>query len=408
MEPRLEIIAQLASETPSKIVLLVFDGLGDVPLAELGGMTPLEAARKPNLKTLAAASSLGLIDPVFPGVTPGSGPGHLGLFGYEPTAYEIGRGLIEGLGIGFAFSGDDVASRFNFATMDEAGTITDRRAGRIGSEEAAGLCARLQEAIPEIDGARVFVRAVKEHRGVAVFRKAGLGGSLPDTDPQKTGVPQLEPVGLDDRSKATAAVVRTFLRRANEVLRDRRTANTVLMRGFSTYLPLPSFLDLYKLRACAIATYPMYRGLASLAGMEVVAAGETLEDEVRALEKAWDSHTFFFIHVKKTDSYGEDGNARGKTSVIEETDRILLPAILEKRPAVLCVTGDHSTPCALKAHSWHPVPLMIHSVSAIPSAEADADFGERHCARGSLGRLRAKYLMPLLLSHAGKLVKFGA
>jgi 2,3-bisphosphoglycerate-independent phosphoglycerate mutase len=408
MEKRLEIISELATETPSKIVLLVFDGLGDVPLEELGGRTPLEAAEKPNLRALAARASLGLLDPIFPGITPGSGPGHLGLFGYEPTQVQIGRGLIEGLGIGFEFTRDDVGSRFNFATMDAEGRITDRRAGRIESKEAASLCRLLQEKITEIDGARVFIRPVKEHRGVAVFRKKGLGGNLPDTDPQRTGARQLEPAGLDDESRITAAIVKKFIDAASGVLAGRQHANTLLMRGFSKAVPLPPFRNIYKLKACAIATYPMYRGLASLAGMEIIPAGETLEDEAKALDGAWDRFDFFFIHVKKTDSSGEDGNWKAKTKAIEDADRVLVPAVVKKGPDVLCVTGDHSTPCVLKSHSWHPVPVMIHGGAVIPSDEDAVDFGERSCARGTLGRFPAVYLMPLLLSHAGKLAKYGA
>jgi 2,3-bisphosphoglycerate-independent phosphoglycerate mutase len=408
MEKRLQILSELSLETPSKIVLLVLDGLGDVPSPERNGKTPLEIARKPHMKKLAASSYLGLLDPICPGLTPGSGPGHLGLFGYEPTEYDIGRGLIEGLGIGFEFTDRDVASRFNFATMDAEGRITDRRAGRIESKEAAELCEKLQNDIRDIDGATIIIKPVKEHRGVAVFRKAGLGGNLPDTDPQKTGVPQLEPRGLDEESKATAGIVRTFISRANETLGGRTRANTLLMRGFSRYNPLPSFHELYKLKACAIATYPMYRGLAKLAGMDILDGGETMEDEMDAMRKAWDDYTFFFVHVKKTDSYGEDGNFDGKTRIIEETDEKVLPAILEKAPDVLCITGDHSTPCMLKSHSWHPVPVLLRSGSSIPSAEQEPDFGERQCARGTLGRFRAKYIMPQLLSHAGKLGKYGA
>ncbi|MFH1435933.1 MAG: 2,3-bisphosphoglycerate-independent phosphoglycerate mutase [Pseudomonadota bacterium] len=408
MDKELELIAGLALETQSKIVLLVFDGLGDIPSPGLDGKTPLEAASKPNLTDLAARSSLGLLDPILPGITPGSGPGHLGLFGYEPTRYNIGRGVLEGLGIGFTFTDDDVASRFNFATMDADGNITDRRAGRIPTQEAAKLCEVLQAKIPEIDGVKITIRPVKEHRGVAVFRGKGLGGNLPDTDPQRTGVRQLEPKGLDEESEKTAALAGKFIAAAMETLKGRSSANTLLMRGFSKYTPLPSFRDLYKLKACAIATYPMYRGLASLAGMEIVRAGDTMEDEAKALAGAWNDFTFFFVHVKKTDSYGEDGNLEGKVRVIEEGDRILLPAINKLSPDALAVTGDHSTPCMLKSHSWHPVPLLIHSAAAIPSSDGPLDFGERHCSRGTLGRLKSRYLLPLLLSHAGKLAKFGA
>jgi len=408
MEKRLEVISELAQKTESKIVLIVFDGLGDIPIAEFDGKTPLESAKKPNMTSLARSSSLGLMDPIAPGITPGSGPGHLGIFGYDPLKNEIGRGLIEGLGIGFEFTEEDVAARFNFATMDSSGAIIDRRAGRIESNEAALLCGAIQEKIKEIDGAKVFVRHVKEHRGVVVFRKKGIGGNLPDTDPQKTGIPQLEPIPLDEKSKPTAEITKKFIYQVNAILSGRNYANTLLLRGFSSNIELPSFERLYKLKPCAIATYPMYKGLAKLAGMRVVQGCNTLEEEAKALEENWENFDFFFVHIKKTDSAGEDGNWDAKKKVIEEGDRTIVSTALKKKPEVICITADHSTPCKLKSHSWHPVPVLIHSPASIPSDESNIDFSERQCARGTLGRFNALDLMPLLLSNAGKLAKFGA
>jgi len=382
------------------------DGVGDVPQDELDGRTVLEAASTPHLDRLAARSALGLLDPVMPGVTPGSGPGHTALFGYEPTTNLVGRGVLEGLGIGFAFTDVDVAARFNFATLDGQGNVTDRRAGRIDSESASALCARLQEAIPSAGEAEVIVRPVKEHRGVVVFRAEGLGADLPDTDPQVTGVPPLAPRGLDGPSERTAAAAATFLREAGDLLRDEERANTLLLRGFSRYDPLPSFGEVYKLDAAAIAVYPMYRGLASLAGMEVVDAGSGLEDQIAALRGAWETHDFFFVHVKKTDSYGEDGNWKAKLEVIEEVDRVLVPALLDVKPEVLVFTGDHSTPCALASHSWHPVPVLLSSTTV--RRHGAEGFGETACAAGSLGRFRGKYLMSMMMGYAGKLQKYGA
>jgi len=406
VDAHLDLLSSLSRKTGSRIVLVVMDGVGDIPVEELEGRTVLEAADTPHLDRLAARSALGLLDPVMPGVTPGSGPGHTALFGHEQTTHLVGRGVLEGLGIGFEFTDIDVAARFNFATLDAQGNVTDRRAGRIDSESATALCARLQEAIPSVGGAEVIVRPVKEHRGVVVFRAEGLGANLPDTDPQVTGVPPLAPHALDQASQATAAAAAEFVERAGELLRGEDRANTLLLRGFARYDPLPSFGDVFKLSAVAIAVYPMYRGLASLAGMQIVDAGSSLLDQVEALRGAWEGHDFFFLHVKKTDSHGEDGNWKAKLEVIEEVDRVLVPALLDMGPDVLVFTGDHSTPCALESHSWHPVPVLL-SASTVRRHGAGG-FGERACATGSLGRFRGKYLMPMMMGYAGKLLKFGA
>jgi 2,3-bisphosphoglycerate-independent phosphoglycerate mutase len=349
-----DLTRKLQLQNDSKIVLLVADGLGGLPLT-LGGKTELETAQTPNLDALTKTGVLGLSTPVLPGITPGSGPGHLGLFGYDPLQYQIGRGVLEGLGIDFDLGPNDVAIRGNFCTLDDAGKITDRRAGRIASEIGAKLCEKLDKIT--IPGVEVFVRPVKEYRLVVVFRGPGLEGNVEDTDPQKTGVPPLDPVARDAGSQKTAEVAKEFLRQAREVLKNDHPANFFTMRGIDRKPPIPSFKEVYGLRAAAIAVYPMYRGLARLVSMDVLDAGQTLEDQCARLEKVWNDYDFFFLHYKYTDSTGEDGNFPEKVKKIEQLDAAL-PRITALKPTVLIVTGDHSTPSKMKSHSWHPVPVL--------------------------------------------------
>jgi 2,3-bisphosphoglycerate-independent phosphoglycerate mutase len=396
------VMKSLSVSTPSRIVLLVMDGLGDV---RQEGKTPLEAARTPNLDLLAAAATLGLSDPISSGITPGSGPAHISLFGYDPIRYQIGRGVLEATGIDLKLKPADVASRGNFAAMDDGGLITDRRAGRISTEENAKLVDLMGGAIREIQGIEVILRTVKEHRFVAVFRGPGLDDRVSETDPQVLGKKSLDPAPLAPEARKTASVVKEFIARANSVLRGRHPANTLLLRGFSAPPTVPQMQELFKLTPAAIATYPMYRGLARLVGMTILPTGETVEEEFDTLRKNWERFDFFFIHVKKTDSYGEDGDFAGKVKVIEKVDRCL-PRILDLKPDVLAVTGDHSTPCLLKAHSWHPNPFLLRS----PYVRADetAAFSEAACVRGGLGRFPAVEAMALMLANALKLEKFGA
>jgi 2,3-bisphosphoglycerate-independent phosphoglycerate mutase len=406
VDRELALISSLAQRTDTRIVLLVMDGLGDVAYESLGNRTPLEVARTPNIDRLAAGAELGLMDPVMPGVTPGSGPGHTALFGYDPVEHLIGRGVLEGLGIGFEFTDRDVAARFNFASTDADGNITDRRAGRIDSQSAALLCERLGRRIPEVEGVETIVRPVKEHRGVVVFRGDDLGADVPDTDPQRTGVPPLAPEGCDASSGITARAAAGFVERATELLADEPQAHTLLLRGFSRYDPLPAYRDVFKLEAAALALYPMYRGLASLAGMDVLDAGKDVREQIDRLRSAWDDYEFFFVHVKKTDSSGEDGDVQTKIRVIEETDSTLVSAITELGPDVLCITGDHSTPCTMRSHSFHPVPVLVHAPTSRPHGAGG--FGESACRSGSLGRFVGRHLLPMLMGHAGKLAKYGA
>jgi 2,3-bisphosphoglycerate-independent phosphoglycerate mutase len=397
-----DLVRELAEKNGSKIVLLVADGLGGLPL-EPGGLTELETARTPHLDALAARGTSGLSVPVLPGITPGSGPGHLGLFGYDPLAFKIGRGALEATGIGFELGPHDVAARGNFCTLDSAGLITDRRAGRIASEESFRVVERLQAV--RVPGVETFVKPVKEHRFVVVFRGPGLDGAVADTDPQATGVPPLDPQPLVPAAARTAEVAREFIRQARGIIADEKQASGLVLRGFAGKPALPSYLDLYKLRAAAIAVYPMYKGLARLAGMTLVGDAHTLGEQVDALEKCWNDYDFFFLHFKYTDSTGEDGAFEQKVKRIEELDAAL-PRIVALRPDVLVVTGDHSTPSRLRSHSWHPVPTLLAADTCRP--DGLEKFSERACLRGGLGQFPAKHLMLLAMAHALRFGKFGA
>ncbi len=397
-----DLIRDLRKDNGSKIVLLVGDGLGGLPL-EPGGKTELETAKTPNLDALAQRGTLGLSTPVLPGIAPGSGPGHLGLFGYDPLEFKIGRGVLEALGIDFELGPNDVAIRGNFCTLDAAGNITDRRAGRIASDIGAKLCEKLDQI--KIPGVEVFVRPVKEYRLVIVFRAEGLGGNVHDTDPQATGVPPLTAEARTDCSKKTAEVANEFLRQAREILKDDAPANFLTLRGIDKLPAIPTFEEVYGLRAGAIAVYPMYRGLARLVSMTVLDAGQTLDDQMARLKAEWDNYDFFFIHFKYTDSTGEDGNFAAKVQRTEELDGCI-PQIMELKPDVLIVTGDHSTPAKMKSHSWHPVPTML--VADHARFDGSKEFGETACRFGGLGQFEAKYLMMLAMAHAGRLDKYGA
>lgn len=397
-----ELTRRLIRENESKIVLLVADGLGGLPL-EPGGRTELETARTPNLDALAARGNLGLSIPVLPGITPGSGPGHLGLFGYDPIRYQIGRGVLEALGIDFDLGPRDVAIRGNFCTLDDDGIIVDRRAGRIGNDVAAPLCAKLDQI--QVPGVEVFVRHVKEYRLVVVFRGDGLGGEVEDTDPQRTGVKPLDPVARDDASRGTVDVAARFLAEVREVLKNDRPANFLTLRGIAKRPDIPTYNEVYGLRSAAIAVYPMYRGLARLVGMEVLDAGQTLSDQCDRLAAAWNDYDFFFMHFKYTDSTGEDGDFDAKVQRIQDLDAAV-PRITGLGPDVLIVTGDHSTPSKMRSHSWHPVPTLL--VSGNCRFDGCDAFGEAACLRGGLGRFEAKHLMLLALAHAGRLEKYGA
>nr|WP_217671722.1 2,3-bisphosphoglycerate-independent phosphoglycerate mutase [Marinitoga sp. 1135] len=402
MVDRQEFLQKLITKTDSKIVMLVMDGIGDTVI---NGKTPLQAAKTPNLDKVATESDLGQTIPVLPGITPGSGPGHLGIFGYDPIKYQIGRGILEALGINVEVGEKDVVARANFATLD-GDIVVDRRAGRPASEESARVVKILQEHIKEIDGVKITFYPGKEHRFVVKLTGEGLDDRIEDADPQKEGLPIKWAHAYDPAAKKTAEIVTKLMKEIREVLKDEPKINFALIRGFSKYPAIPKFPEVYKMRAAAIAVYPMYKGLAKLVGMDILDVdGETPADEFETLKKHWDEYDFFYVHIKKTDSYGEDGNFDAKVHVIEMVDEAL-PKLLELNPDVLVVTGDHSTPVAMSGHSWHPVPFMIKS--PYTRAGLSKAFDEFEAARGSMGTIYAVDLMGLLLGNARKLEKFGA
>jgi 2,3-bisphosphoglycerate-independent phosphoglycerate mutase len=400
----LDFIQKLVKTNNTKIVMLVMDGVGGLPLTS-DGLTELETAKTPNLDSLASKSICGLQIPVGSGITPGSGPGHLGIFGFNPIDYQVGRGVLAAMGIGFILKPGDVAARGNFCTIDLNENVVDRRAGRISTEKNQELCKLLCNEI-NIPGVEVFVETVKEHRFLLVLRGDGLKGNLFDTDPQETGVKPLNPKASKSDSEKTVDIVKQFLEQAKKILSAHHPANMVLLRGFSEKPDWPSFPEVFGLKSAAIAAYPMYRGLARLIGMELLDAGQTIDDEFTCLEKNWNNYDYFFIHIKKIDSYGEDGSFENKVKIIEEVDK-QIPRILKLNPDVIVVTGDHSTPSALKSHSWHPVPLLIWSKYCRP--DNVKHFGERECISGGLGpRLPAVDIIPIALANAKRLDKFGA
>jgi 2,3-bisphosphoglycerate-independent phosphoglycerate mutase len=398
----LEVIRKISVKSASKIVMLVIDGLGGLPDEETG-RTELETARTPNLDQLAERSICGLLDPVSPGITPGSGPGHLALFGYDPLKFAIGRGVLEALGSGFELTKSDLAARGNFCTVDSNGLITDRRAGRVTTEKCAELCQLLGQI--KLEGVQLFIQPVKEHRFLLVIRGSGMSADVSDTDPQRLGIEPLRTTALRPEAKETARIVNIFIDEARKVLSGQHPANMILLRGFSELPDIPSMGDTYKLTPAAIAVYPMYKGLARLIGMTIFSADAGIREEFNILAGCFDAHDFFYLHVKQGDSAGEDGDFSRKVKVIEEVDSAL-PQLLNLKPDVIIVTGDHSTPALLKGHSWHPVPVLLYSRWC--RADHVREFSESACVSGGLGRLHSTDIMPLAMANALKFTKYGA
>ena len=398
----LELITRISISSPSKIILLVLDGLGGLPSLETG-KTELETAITPNLDNLAARGVCGLSIPVGPGITPGSAPGHLSLFGYDPVDYNIGRGVLEAVGVDFDLQPDDIAARGNFCTVDEKGLISDRRAGRIPTEKNTELCQLLDGIV--VDNVKVMVRSVKDHRFIVVFRGDGLSPEVTDSDPQQVGLPPDSIIASSPADEKMAAIANQFVAQSKTALIKQRPANMVLLRGFSRRPQFPSMAEIYKLKSAAIASYPMYRGLARLVGMDILDTGTSIQDEFRTLTRSYGNYNFFFVHIKATDAAGEDGEFERKVRIIEEVDNAL-PELVNLEPDVLVVTGDHSTPALLKGHSWHPVPALLYSKYC--RTDRIIEFSESACIMGGLGQFPATHIMPLAMANALKLNKFGA
>jgi len=401
-----KILSSIILKNDSKIIYLIMDGLGGLP-QQAGGKTELETAKTPNMDKLTEEGILALLDPIGHGITPGSGPAHLALFGYDPIKDNVGRGILSALGVDFPVTGKDVCARLNFCTLDADENVTDRRAGRIASEINERLCKKLIDSITLSDGIEFFLKTESEHRALLVIRGDGLGGKINDTDSQLTGVPPLVAEGKDEPSKKAAKYINEFLTKTKEILKDEDPANFILARGFAKHEPLLTMEERYGIRCAAIAQYPMYRGLARLVGMDVLPRPETYEAMATQLKENYDAYDFFFVHFKKTDSYGEDGNFDAKVKVIEEIDK-WVKGLEALNPDVLVITGDHSTPAVMKAHSWHPVPALLHCGNGLNRIDHTSSFGETQCGQGGLGRMEMKNIILEALACAGRIQKFGA
>jgi 2,3-bisphosphoglycerate-independent phosphoglycerate mutase len=400
--------SELTLKTNAKLALVVLDGLGDLATREQGALTPLEAAATPNLDALAKVSAQGRMIPVAPGITPGSGPGHLGLFGYDPLEFQVGRGVIEALGLGVELKTGDVCARANFATLNAQGIVTDRRAGRIPTETCEKLVALLSAKIQKIGDTEILIRAGKEHRFVVVFRGPGLEGPLTDADPNREGLPIPGVKPRDPQSAGQnkmAKLIADFYSQALPIIAPQKPANGFLMRGIAHQPHIPLFEDRYRLKPAALAVYPMYKGLSQLVGMKKIEGPQTIKEQFERYLAEYANFDFFFIHYKYTDKAGEDGNFAAKKKAIEDFDAAL-PVLLKKKPDVLAITGDHSTPCAMKGHSWHPQPVLLHS--AYSGTDKLDRFTETGANLGSLGVFEAKFLIRLMQANAKMFDKFGA
>ena len=400
--------SELTLKTKAKLVMVVLDGLGDLATKEQNYLTPLEAAVTPNLDRIARDSAQGRMIPAAPGITPGSGPGHLGLFGYDPLEFQVGRGVIEALGLGVELKSGDVCARANFATLDDKGIVTDRRAGRIPTETCEKLVALLSAKIKKIGDTEIIIRAGKEHSFVVIFRGNGLEGHLTDADTNREGypVPIVHPRDNQNAGqKKMAALIADFYKAALPVIAKEKPANGFLMRGIAHQPHIPLFEDRYLLKPACLAVYPMYKGLAQLVGMKKIEGPQTITEQFERYLKEYNNYDFFFIHYKYTDKAGEDGNFAAKKKAIEDFDAAL-PILLQKKPDVLVVTGDHSTPCSMKGHSWHPQPVLLNS-SASGSDKLER-FTETGANSGSLGVFDAKFLIRLMQANAKMFDKFGA
>ncbi|MSR42611.1 MAG: 2,3-bisphosphoglycerate-independent phosphoglycerate mutase [Pedosphaera sp.] len=401
--------AKLLVKTPVKMALVVLDGLGDIATPAQGNLTPLEAAATPNLDRLVKnGCAQGRMTPVAPGITPGSGPGHLALFGYDPLEFEVGRGVIEALGLGIELKAGNVAARANFCTLNDKGIVTDRRAGRIATEACEELCAVLSSKIKKIGDVEVLIKPGKEHRFVVIFRGKGLEGPLTDTDPNREGLPiaTAKPINAKSaKQKKMAKLIADFYKAALPLLKGRQPANGFLMRGVAHQPSIPLFEDRYAMRPAALAVYPMYKGLAQLVGMTKIEGPQSIAEQFERYQAEYDNYDFFFIHYKYTDKAGEDGNFDAKVKAIQDFDAAL-PILLEKKPDVLAITGDHSTPCAVRGHSWHPQPVLLHS--AVSGSDKLDRFTETGANQGSLGIFEAKYLIRLMQANGKMFDKFGA
>jgi 2,3-bisphosphoglycerate-independent phosphoglycerate mutase len=409
-----------------KILILLCDGVADRPVEELDGKTPLEVARTPNFDRLARRGENGILDPVAPGVRPGSDTAHLALLGYDPYEYYTGRGPFEALGVGMDVRPGDVAFRCNFATVEERDGelfVTDRRAGRI-TEGTAELVAPLNGI--ELDGVTCFIKESTAHRAALVLRGEGLGAAVSDADPHEEGAAVGRAAGPTPEDEKTAAIVNEFVAlsyktlKGHAVNREREKlglppANIILPRGAGLAPHIPHVTALYDLTAAAVVEVGLIRGIARYCGLDVVPLPESVNGGLdtdlaafmAAVAEAVGKYDLVLANVKGPDVAGHDGDAAAKVAVIERIDAAAGP-LLDGLPAGchVAVLGDHATPVAVRDHSGDPVPVLFWG----PAVRTDAveTYGERPAATGGAGRLRGRDLLPIMLNLAGRAEKFGA
>ncbi|RKX46439.1 MAG: 2,3-bisphosphoglycerate-independent phosphoglycerate mutase [Thermotogae bacterium] len=407
-----------------KGILIILDGLGDRPIKELGGKTPLEYANTPNMDKLARIGVLGQQDPIAPGKPAGSDTAHLAIFGYDPYQTYRGRGFFEALGVGLTLDEDDLAFRVNFATI-ENGIVTDRRAGRISTEEAHELAKAIQENV-KIPVDFIFVGATG-HRAVLVLKGMAKGYRVGENDPHEAGKPLHKFEYADEESKKVAEILEEFVQKAHEILEKhpinekrrkegKPVANYLLIRGAGTYPDIPmKFTEEWKVKAAAVVATALVKGVARAIGFDVYtpegATGEYNTNPMAKAKKAVEllgEYDFVFLHFKPTDAAGHDNNPMRKVEMIEKADEMIgyIMKNIDLEKTVIAITGDHSTPCEVKNHSGDPVPLLIAGGGI--RADYTEAFGERECMHGGIGRVRGKYIVPMMMDLMGRTEKFGA
>ncbi len=398
-----------------KIVFIVFDGLADRPIKELGNKTPLEVANKPNLDELAKRGVNGLLDIISPGKRIGSDVAHLSILGYDPYKYYTGRGPLEASGIGLELDSNDVAFRANFATVSEDFTVIDRRAGRIkeGTKE-------LEKAINEIDiGVDFIFKASVAHRGALVLKGKGLSDKVSDTDPHEVGVKVMEAKPLENtkEAKRTAEIINEFTKKVHEVLNNHRVnverakrglpkANIVLLRGAGRTPKLEPFEKRYGIKGACIAKTAIIKGIARLLGMEVIDSKEDFLERGKQIFEALNRNDFVLLNIKEPDEAGHDGNYEKKIKIIEEADKMIGMFLDYVEENYLVVLSDHTTPVSFRDHTGDEVPVLI----AGPEVRSDdvTTFSERSVYKGYLNRIRALDLMTYMLNLTNRLEKYGA